>query len=96
MAPAAEAASTPGRPSLLPVPDAYDEHLLGKAAAGDPVARELLRKRGTDGVLASYAQHVLDRSTDQGQRAYAAGVRAALDAAFDPYGPLPRGTGGAW
>ena len=73
---AAGAASlTPGQaPSPLPAPDAYDDHLLGKAAGGDGVARELLHRRGTDGIYASYARHVLAKSTDPGQRAHAAGV----------------------
>ena len=89
---------TPGRgPSPLPVtPDEYDHHLLGKAAGGDEVSREMLRRRGTDGVFTSYARHVLAKSTDPGQRAYAAGLLAALDEDFDPYAPQPRPAGSAW
>ena|SRR5690242_966266 len=88
---------TPGQASpLLPAPDEYDSHLLGKAAGGDEVARELLRRRGTDGVFASYARHVLAKSTDPGQRSYAAGVLAALDESYDEYAPAPRGAGSSW
>jgi len=83
-------------PVPLPAPDAFDDHLLGKAAGGDGPSRELLRKRGTDGIYASYARHILAQATDPGLRAQAAGVLAALDDSFDPYGPMPRGTGGAW
>ena len=93
-------AQPPGAPAAalpaLPAPDAYDDHLMVKAAGGDEVARELLHKRGTDGVLASYARHVLAKSTDPGQRAYAAGVLATLDEGFDEYGPQPRPAGSAW
>jgi hypothetical protein len=90
---AAAAPASPGGPSL-PAPDPYDDHLMVKAAGGDALARELLRKRGTDGVFASYARHVLAKSTDPGQRAYAAGVLAQLDEDFDPYGVQPRPAGG--
>ena len=95
---AAGAASlTPGQaPSPLPAPDEYDHHLMAKAAGGDPIARELLRKRGTDGVFASYARHVLAKSTDPGQRAYASGLLAQLDEDFDEYAPQPRPAGSAW
>ena len=88
---------TPGRgPSPLPVPDVYDDHLLGKAAGGDGVARELLHRRGTDGIYVSYARHLLKTATDPAMRAHAAGVLAALDESFDEFGPLPRGAGSAW
>jgi len=83
-------------PVPLPATEPYDDHLLGKAAGGDGVARELLRKRGTDGIYASYARHILTSATDPGLRAQAAGVLAALDEDFDPYGPMPRGAGSAW
>jgi len=83
-------------PVPLPAPEPYDDHLMSKAAGGDGVARELLRRRGTDGVYASYARHVLAQATDPGLRAQAAGVLAALDEDFDPYGPMPRGAGSAW
>ena len=88
---------TPGRgPSPLPAPDPFDDHLLGKAAGGDEVARELLRRRGTDGVYASYARHVLKTATDPGMRAHAAGVLAALDESFDEFAPQPRPAGSLW
>jgi hypothetical protein len=94
---AGTAVLTPGpAPSPLPAPDAYDEHLMAKAAGGDEIALQLLRKRGTDGVFASYARHVLAKSTDPGQRAYAAGVLAQLDEDFDEYAPQPRPAGSAW
>jgi hypothetical protein len=87
---------TPGRaPSPLPAPDEYDHHLMVKASGGDEIARELLRKRGTDGVFVSYARHVLETQTDPGQRAYAAGVLAQL-ADGDEFGVQPRPCGGAW
>jgi hypothetical protein len=90
-------AQPPGAPAAaLPAPDPYDDHLLGKAAGGDEVARELLRRRGTDGIYASYAWHVLTTATDPAMRAHAAGVLGALDESFDEYAPLPRGAGSAW
>ena len=86
----------PALPRALPAPDAYDDHLLGKAAGGDGVARELLHRRGTDGIYASYARHVLKTATDPAMRSHAAGVLAALDEDFDEFGPQPRAGGGAW
>lgn len=83
-------------PPLLPVPDSYDEHLAAKAMGGDAIARELLRKRGTDSVIAAQCRHVLTNCTDPGQRAYASGLLSQLDDTFDEYGPLPRGAGSSW
>ena len=83
-------------PPLLPAPDVYDDHLLGKAAGGDEVARELLHRRGTDGIYVSYARHVLKTATDPAMRAHASGVLATLDADFDEFGPQPRGVGSLW
>ena len=92
---AAGASLPPGRAPSLLVPDPYDDHLMTKAAGGDPIARELLRKRGTDGVFVSYARHVLETQTDPGQRAYAAGVLAQL-ADGDEFGVQPRPAGSPW
>ena len=93
-------AQPPGAPAAalpaLPAPDPYDDHLVVKAAGGDGVAAELLRKRGTAGIYASHARHVLGTCTDPAQRAYAAGVLASLDEDYDPYAPQPRPAGGAW
>jgi hypothetical protein len=84
---------TPGQgQGQPPVPDSYDEWLLTKAmgAGGDPVSRELLRKRGTDGVLADQLRRTLAGTTNPGMKAWVAGALAALDENFDPYAPLPQ------
>lgn len=89
-------AKAPAKAAVLPAPDAFDDHLLGKAAGGDETARELLRRRGTDSVYAAQLRDVLAKSTNPGMKAWAAGALAALDETFDPYAPLPRGAGSAW
>jgi hypothetical protein len=81
-------------PPRLPAPDLYDEALLTQATGGDEVAAGLLQKRGTAGVFVSYARHVLATCHEQGQRAYASGVLAALDDGFDELGRC-RGPGSA-
>ncbi len=93
---AASLAAGPSARAQAAAPDAYDDHLLGKAAGGDETARELLRKRGTDSVYAAQLRDVLAKSANPGMKTWAAGALAALDETFDPYAPLPRGTGSPW